>query len=128
MDADLLKIIFIMGSYITILDVFKIHHKYHLGTEAVVNMYLHHILIIGVMVGSFFKNLFLQKIHLALCLFITTLWFSKGGCIMTMLQNELIPYTKEDREVIEGDYQTRVVNHLFVIVPVILYDFYKILM
>jgi hypothetical protein len=131
MDEDLLKIIFIMGSYITILDVFKIHKKYHLGTEAVVNMYLHHILIVGVVVGSFFKNLFFQKIHLAVCMCVTSAWLWNRGCVLTKWQVEAVPYTKQDLvDIVEmdGNFTNQLLGHLMVMVPAISYDFYKILM
>jgi hypothetical protein len=131
MDEDLLKIIFIMGSYITILDVFKIHKKYQLASEAVVNMYLHHILIVGVVVGSFFKNLFFQKIHLAVCMCVTSAWLWNRGCVLTKWQVEAVPYTKQDLvDIVEmdGNFTNQLLGHLMVMVPAISYDFYKILM
>jgi hypothetical protein len=128
MDEDLLRVIFILGSYIAILDIFKIHRNHRLCTEAVVNIYLHHILVVGVIVGSFFKNIFLQKFHLATCLLITTMWFMNRGCIMTKWQYEVIPYTKADKDELDGDFYTQMINHLFIMVPVVFYDFYKILM
>ncbi len=129
MDEEaLLKIIFIMGSYISILDIFKIHRNYQLCTEAVVNIYLHHIIIVGVMLGVFFKNIFFKKIHLIISLAITCLWMWNGGCVMTRWQYEVIPYDESDLKELDGDFTQQLVNHLFIMVPVIAYDFYKILM
>jgi hypothetical protein len=131
MDEDLFKIIFIMGSYITILDIFKIHREYRLSAEAMVNIFLHHILILTVVIGSFFKNIFFKKIHLAMCVCVTTAWVWNRGCILTKWQVESVPYTKKDlMEIveIEEDFTTQLVGHLGIMVPVVFYDFYKILM
>lgn len=131
MDGDLFKVIVIVGTYITILDVFKIHRDYALRPETIANLYLHHILILGVVIGSFFKNIFLKKIHLAVCLCVTTAWLWNGGCILTRWQCEEVPYTKKDLiEIVEqdGNFMHQLIGHLAVMVPVILYDFYKLLM
>jgi hypothetical protein len=56
------------------------------------------------------------------------LWFMNRGCIMTKWQYEVIPYTKDDKDDLDGDFYTQIINHLFIMVPVIFYDFYKILM
>jgi hypothetical protein len=131
MDEDLLRVIFILGSYIAILDIFKIHREYRLSAEAIVNIYLHHLLIVGVVVGSFFKNIFLKKIHLMACLAITCTWLWNRGCIMTRWQVETVPYTKRDlNEIVEvdDDFTNQLLGHLMVMVPVVFYDFYKILM
>lgn len=131
MDETLLKVIFIMGSYITILDVFKIHKEYTLSAEAIVNIFLHHILIVGVVVGTFFKNIFFKKIHLAMCLCVTSAWMWNRGCVLTQWQVEAVPYTKKDLvDIVEmdGDFINQLSGHLLVMVPAISYDFYKILM
>jgi hypothetical protein len=130
MDGDLFKVIVIVGTYITILDVLKIHRDYVLRPETIANIYLHHILIASVIIGSFFKNIFLSKIHLVSCMCVSAMWFWNGGCIMTRWQCEDIPYTKRDLiEIVEqdGNFTHQLMGHLIVILPVILYDFYKLL-
>jgi hypothetical protein len=131
MDEALFKVIFLLGSYISILDIFKIHREYRLSAEAIVNIYLHHLLIVWVVVGSFFQNIFLKKIHLMVCLAITCTWLWNRGCIMTRWQVEAVPYTKRDLiEIVEvdDDFTNQLLGHLMVMVPAISYDFYKILM
>jgi len=131
MDRDLFWIIIIVASYISILDVYKIHRDYLLNNEAIANIYLHHVLIVGLVVGSFLKNIFLKKIHLLVCLCVTTAWVWNGGCILTKWQIEAVPYTKKDLVDImemDGDFIRQLAGHLMVMVPVIAYDFYNILM
>jgi len=131
MDEALFKVIFLMGSYISILDIFKIHREYRLSPEAMVNIYLHHILIVGVVVGSFFENIFLKKIHLAVCTCVTGAWLWNRGCVLTRWQVEAVPYTKRDLvEIVEmdGNFTNQLLGHMMVMVPAISYDFYKILM
>ena len=130
MDGDLFKVIVLVGTYISILDIFKIHRDYKLSAEAAANIYLHHILIMWVVIGSFFKNIFLKKIHLAICLCVTGVWIWNRGCVLTRWQVEEISYTKKDLvEIVEmdGDFTNQLICHLAVMVPVILYDFYKLL-
>lgn len=131
MDGVLFKVIFLLGSYISILDIFKIHKEYRLSAEAMVNIYLHHILIVGVVVGSFFENIFLKKIHLAVCMCVTSAWLWNRGCVLTKWQVETVPYTKQDLvDIVEmdGNFTNQLLGHLMVMVPAISYDFYKILM
>jgi hypothetical protein len=131
MDEVLFKVIFLLGSYISILDIFKIHKEYRLSAEAMANIYLHHVLIVGVVVGSFFQNIFLKKIHLVVCMCVTGAWLWNRGCIMTRWQVETVPYTKRDLvDIVEIDdnFTHQLLGHLMVMMPAISYDFYKILM
>jgi hypothetical protein len=118
---------FIVGSYITILDVFGTHRNYMLGPEVMANMFLHHILIIYIMLGGFLRSWIGTRVHLVLCILIMSMWFKNHGCIMSHWQKEDIPYTSWDLECIHGSYEESRNTHLFIMLPVIAYDFYKIL-
>ena len=115
------------GSYIAVMDVFGTHRNYILTPEAIANMLLHHILIMYILLGGFFRSWLGTRVHLGICILVTSLWFRNRGCLMTQWQKEDIPYTDWDLECIHGSYEDSMKLHLFIMMPVIAYDFYKIL-
>ena len=66
-----------------------------------------------------------------MCICVTTAWMWNRGCILTKWQVEAVPYTKKDLvEIVEidGPFVNQLIGHLAIMVPVVCYDFYKILM
>lgn len=127
MDVTLLKVTALMGLYLGTLDVFQIHRNYTLDTETIANMYLHHILITFIMIGTFFYSKAMTKFHVITALLVLGLWIHNDGCLMTMWQNEKIPYSTQDYHDIHGTRETRAQNHFLIMIPAIAYDFYKLL-
>ena len=127
MDETLLKVSFLIGSHIAIMDIFHVHKDYTLDSVTTVNMYIHQLLVTTIIVGCFFVKKFFIWSHLLSCLVIAVLWQLNDGCIMSQWQIEAVPYTPADLDAIHGSFEKRITNHLFVLVPAIMYDFYKLL-
>jgi hypothetical protein len=91
-------------------------------------MFLHHLIISIFVLGIFITEYKFIQIHLVAASLVIILWFSLDGCFLNKIQKEFIKYSPNDEAAIHGVYSDQARNQLLVGVPIILYDFYKLLL
>ena len=118
--------IFMVTALNTHTDIFVIHRKYTLTPRQKLEMFVHHIIILTVLLGIFFtdrKSILVHALVVAGCL---VCWFMNDGCIMAQWQRSNVGYTPDDLVAIHGTPEKQLEQFIGTIGPVALITVYKL--
>lgn len=127
MDETIEKMALVAAAWVANADINMVHRGYHLEPLVQLLMLFHHFVIALFVFGIFFTNKNTIRLHLVAASTLVIMWFLRDGCFLTEIQKEFIKYSPEDEVAIHGTHAQQVRNLLVIGVPVILYDFYKLL-
>lgn len=127
MDATLAKIALLMAAHVALIDINQVHRNYYLAPGVKALIFFHHVIISVVVLGIFLVDKRLVRMHLVATFATVLTWFLMDGCFIVDIQREFIKYFPNDDRLIHGTYDEQVRNQLIIGVPIILYDFYKLL-
>lgn len=128
MDSVLAKVAVMTAFWVANADVHGVHRNYKLEVPVQLLIFLHHLVIAIFVFGVFLTERLTVRMHLAAATLTIVLWLLFDGCFLVKIQKEFIKYSDEDFEAIHGTYEGQLRNLLVIGTPVILYDFYKLLM
>lgn len=127
MDQTVLYIIGLVAILNTRTDIQVIHAKYDLSTRTKALMFLHHLLILFMILGVFLKTTIFIKMHLFVLLSALVCWFMCGqSCFMADWQRKSINYSEEDLRIIHKSRGKQMLEFFGITIPFILIDLYKL--
>ena len=127
MDAILQKVMVLMAVNTTVTSIHQVHRNHTLGIDAKLVIFLHNLVIMILIIGAFLTTRKCIRAHLLLTAGVFVMWFCLDGCILTFFEKELIQYSPSEKEALHGTYEYGAAHQLGVTLPLILYDFYKLL-
>ena len=127
MDWTLQKLMVLMAINTTAVSINHVHRTHNLGIGARLVLFLHHLVIMIIIIGAFLTTDRFIRYHLLLATGVFVMWFCIDGCFLTFAEKELVDYSPSDTAALHGTYENGATHQLLITLPLILYDFYKLL-
>jgi hypothetical protein len=107
-------------------DISVIHGKYALDAKQKLNIVLHQFVISSVLFGLLFQLRSNIHTHMMILVACASCWYWFDGCFMAKWQRDNVLYTPDDFPIIQKPKHQRLLEFLGTIIPLFLFDLYKL--